>query len=1040
MRRCASTPRYPLSTAVLDAVAADAAQGYVDGDRPKDQAAARRMLVHDTALAVGLEALLIKGVDRPTLIASSADLLAADRRTAQAIVDDGKLLSKTSKDRAAVEDARKALAAGTAAWKNGLPTVAVASYGLAVEKAWDVLDTYKITYGNTVDRDKDGVPDVLELRAGADPRLSDTDGDGLSDSWEIAKGMPYHMPGTADTDGDGSKDGLEDIDEDGLNAAGELRAGTNALEPDSDGDGLRDGPEVNTHKTNPLKADTDGDTLSDAAEIRGGTNPLKADSDGDGLRDDKETVTATATRGDVKVELTGTGDLAGDFTIDPRPDDQLLNDAPGQVGEPIELTLAPEARSGFRSAKVTLRYDEAKAGGDEADLRVFTFDEERQFWVPSSATQTVDPATNTVTATVDHFSIYAVFNIKNWKQTWTATGGSCDPRGGTGETVYLDIALVLDSSGSMDWNDPQYFRRDASKNFVDAMLANDMAAVVDFDDWARTLQGLTSDKVALKAAIDRIDNSGGTDIGAGVSLGLQELAKSTDAARAQIMILLTDGVGSYDPLLTVQAGNAGVTIYTIALGTDTDESLLRTIATETGGTYTQVDDASDLPEVFREISDDNGDDGTDTDGDGLTDCEEERPMRDSAGYLTFTSDPRLFDTDGDGLSDGQEIGPSFNFDDLPEIFGIDLSELGDGKVYTVYSDPRMDDTDADGLSDAEEADFGSRARSGETDGDGFGDADEKEAGTDPTDTDTDNDGHSDGFEDANRDADFDPLVYTEEVSKWTYASDFALGAVCGELIGWCEKDSVAWLAGNISGGFFVVTDIRDAIGNLFSLDFVGAGVNLFGAIPLVGDAAGIVAKAVKFVRRVSEKAGATLRMMMKIDQLPQWAKLQFLDEVIDGGLGGLRRAGLSDSEAIKLAAKGLDMKLLDDAVQGAARTVSGTGYISWRSAETALQALTGGTKKGFPPIPPQRGTAGYRFVDSYNDATGVAAEAKTGYARLTPFVQRQIDKDKLLLAQGRVTKLEWHLYPSSRSGTVGPSRELLDELRNKGIDYIIHLP
>ena len=370
-----------------------------------------------------------------------------------------------------------------------------------------------------------------------------------------------------------------------------------------------------------------------------------------------------------------------------------------------------------------------------------------------------------------------------------------------------------------------------------------MAAVVDFDDWARTLQGLTSDKVALKAAIDRIDNSGGTDIGAGVSLGLQELAKSTDAARAQIMILLTDGVGAYDPLLTVQAGNAGVTIYTIALGTDTDESLLRTIATETGGTYTQVDDASDLPEVFREISDDNGDDGTDTDGDGLTDCEEERPMRDSAGYLTFTSDPRLFDTDGDGLSDGQEIGPSFNFDDLPEIFGIDLSELGDGKVYTVYSDPRMDDTDADGLSDAEEADFGSRARSGETDGDGFGDADEKEAGTDPTDTDTDNDGHSDGFEDANRDADFDPLVYTEEVSKWSYASDFALGAVCGELIGWCEKDSVAWLAGNISGGFFVVTDIRDAIGNLFSLDFVGAGVNLFGAIPLVGDAAGIVAKA-----------------------------------------------------------------------------------------------------------------------------------------------------------------------------------------------------
>jgi hypothetical protein len=114
--------------------------------------------------------------------------------------------------------------------------------------------------------------------------------------------------------------------------------------------------------------------------------------------------------------------------------------------------------------------------------------------------------------------------------------------------------------------------------------------------------------------------------------------------------------------------------------------------------------------------------------------------------------------------------------------------------------------------------------------------------------------------------------------------------------------------------------------------------------------------------------------------------------------------------------------------------------VGWRSAESSLQSLTGGVKKGFSPIPAQRGTAGFRYVDSYNAATGVAAEAKTGFARLTPFVQRQIDKDVTLLAQGRVTTLEWHFYPSSASGTVGPSQGLLDELRAKGIDYVIHLP
>ena len=38
-------------------------------------------------------------------------------------------------------------------------------------------------------------------------------------------------------------------------------------------------------------------------------------------------------------------------------------------------------------------------------------------WVPSSEQQTVDTEANTVTATVDHFSIYAVFNIRNWNTT-----------------------------------------------------------------------------------------------------------------------------------------------------------------------------------------------------------------------------------------------------------------------------------------------------------------------------------------------------------------------------------------------------------------------------------------------------------------------------------------------------------------------------------------------------------------------------------------------------------------------------------------------
>jgi hypothetical protein len=1033
---------HPLTTALLDAVADDASSGYADGDRPRTPAAARQIVAHDLAVATGVQVLLLRGdADRAPLVGAAADLLQADRRTAAAMLADGRLLARTSADRRALDQGDDAADEAVRAWREGQPVSAIVHYGRASDRAWDVLERYGISYDPAADRDGDGVPDVLELRAGSDPRVGDTDGDGLTDRFEIADGLPDHRPDDADADGDGTGDGAEDADGDGLVALGEQNARTLPLEPDTDRDELEDGAEVHTHGTKPLRRDTDGDGLDDGAEVRLGTDPLRADSDGDGVPDGEDTLTAAVEQGTVRVELTGTGDLTRDFTIQPLPGDDVLTGAPGQVSAPVELDLSDAARGGFESADITFEYDPADAGGDESDLRLFTFDEEHGMWVPSSQQQTVDTGANTVTATVDHFSIYAVFNIRNWKQTWTALGGSCDPRGGSGGTVFLDVAFVLDSSGSMSWNDPQGFRRAASRNFVDAMLDQDKGTVVDFDDRGRLLQALTSDKAALKAAINRIDDVGGTNIGAGVRIGLTELARTPDPERAQIMILLTDGVGSYDPLLTVEAGNAGVTVYTIGLGTDIDGALLRSIADQTGGTFTQVDDASDLPEVFREIEEDTGDDGTDTDGDGLTDCEEERPMVDAAGYLSFTSDPRLYDTDGDGLSDGQEMGEPFVFEDLPEIFGFDFSELGDGKAYPVFSDPRMADTDGDGLTDAEEADFGSRARSNETDGDGLSDLDEMELGTDPDDVNTDGDKRDDGWEHFSRDGGFDPLVPTEEMSATSYAGHFVLGATCGELLGSiCEKDSLAWLSGNIAGGFFVITDIRDALGNLFRGEFVGAGINVLSVVPVAGDAGSAVAKTVKFIRRVSEKAGETLRMFMKTDKMPQWAKLQLLDEAIDGGLGGLRARGLADADAVRLAAKGVDMRLLDDAALAAWRTTSGNGFVTWRAAESALQASTGGVKRGFAPIPPQGGTRGFRYVDSFNAATGVAAEAKTGFARLTPFVQRQIDKDVLLLAQGRVSRLEWHFFPSSASDTLGPSRELLDELTAKGIDFVIHLP
>lgn len=140
------------------------------------------------------------------------------------------------------------------------------------------------------DSDGDGLTDADEIRKHkTDPNKADTDGDGLSDSDEIAKTSTDALK--PDTDGDGLSDGEEinnyktkataaDSDGDGLNDGDEVKTHkTNPLQADTDSDTLNDGEEVTRHKSDPNKSDTDGGSVADGVEVQRGTNPLLADDD-----------------------------------------------------------------------------------------------------------------------------------------------------------------------------------------------------------------------------------------------------------------------------------------------------------------------------------------------------------------------------------------------------------------------------------------------------------------------------------------------------------------------------------------------------------------------------------------------------------------------------------------------------------------------------------------------------------------------------------------------------------------------------------------
>ena len=201
----------------------------------------------------------------------------------------------------------------------------------------------EITTHNTnpivADTDLDGLTDGAEVNVhGTNPRSADTDSDGMSDQWETSN----NTNATVD-------DSAVDLDSDGLTNLQEL---TNALDPhnpDSDGDGLLDGPEVNVYGTSASNADTDTDQLTDYEEIVTfaalGLDPLLfSDTDDDGMSDDWERARGT----------------------DPNVDDALLdsdNDGVVHILEYLRGGLPFDA--GSTPALNTLHVDNSNVSGVE---------------------------------------------------------------------------------------------------------------------------------------------------------------------------------------------------------------------------------------------------------------------------------------------------------------------------------------------------------------------------------------------------------------------------------------------------------------------------------------------------------------------------------------------------------------------------------------------------------------------------------------------------------------------------------------------------
>ncbi len=174
-----------------------------------------------------------------------------------------------------------------------------------------------------------------------------------------------------------------------------------------------------------------------------------------------------------------------------------------------------------------------------------------------------------------------------------------------GENPGLGMVMVIDRSGSM--TDGKYgiskmeLAKEAAIRSLDSFQAEDSLGVIAFDDqaeWAVELQKTGENRGAIEKDIGSIQPGGGTSILPALKEACDKL-ENTDSKQKHI-ILLTDGQaeqGGYNQVIHEMRGS-GITLSTVAVGSDSDIVLLERLAKDGGGRYYFTNEFTDLPEIF----------------------------------------------------------------------------------------------------------------------------------------------------------------------------------------------------------------------------------------------------------------------------------------------------------------------------------------------------------------------------------------------------------------------------------------------------------